>query len=327
LSTISPAQSADEPAPCPVCGGCTIVAHRDLFDDRYGYPGLFILLKCLNCGHRHVPTDFTAEELGRLYTSYYPRKNFDIEGFEAPPEVSRLRAWILGERRSAFRWVPRGVKVLDIGCGTGETLAYYRNRGCEAVGIDADDNVLAIAARHNLKIVSGVFDGSQFESSYFDYVTLDQVAEHVQDPHALMRGVHRVLKPGGRAIITSPNPDSFGARFYDWGWLNWHVPYHMQFYTRRSMAILAQRAGLVLTKVRTITAPDWQYYQWRHVAHFPPQGRKSSFWCPHEVEHKRHWSDKVANRVRPYHVHRFISRALDVLGIGDNHVFLLRKPL
>ena len=69
---------------------------------------------------------------------------------------------------------------------------------------EADGNVRAVAARHDLNIVSGVFDGSQFESSYFDYVTLDQVAEHVMDPHALMRGICRVLKPGGTAVVTTP---------------------------------------------------------------------------------------------------------------------------
>ena len=297
-----------------------------MFDDRYGYPDLFNLQACSRCGHRHVPASFTAAQLGSLYTTYYPRRNFDIESFQAAPELAGFHAWMCGERGSAFRWVPRNVKVLDIGCGTGQTLAYHQNRGCEAAGIEADDNVLAIAARHNLKITSGVFDGTQFESSYFDYVTLDQVAEHVMDPHALMRGVHRVLKPGGEVIITTPNPDSFGARWYGRKWLNWHVPYHMQFYTRRSMEIVARQAKLALTGVRTITASEWQYYQWRHVATFPQLGEKSAFWCPDDVEARGHRSDRLVRKARDRGLHRTISRVLDGLGIGDNRVFFLRKP-
>jgi SAM-dependent methyltransferase len=311
---------------CPICGQPTQTQFGDLYDDRYGYSDLFSLQACLSCGHRHVPASFTAEELGRLYTNYYPRKNFDIESFQAWPETGGFRAWLNGDKGSAFRWVPRNVKVLDIGCGLGHTLAYHQSRGCEAVGIEADDNVLAIAARYNLKITSGVFDGSQFASSYFDYVTLDQVAEHVMDPHALMHGVYRVLKPGGRVVITTPNPDSFGARFHGRKWLNWHVPYHMQFYTSRSMKLVAEKAGLSLTGVRTITASDWQFYQWRHVATFPRRGEKSAFWCPDAVKDMGHKSDRLVDRARRYRLHRVISRALDIAGIGDNRIFFLRKP-
>ena len=310
-----------------MCDAATKVVYREIFDDRYGYPDLFMLRKCRNCGHRHVPAQFTSEELGKLYTTYYPRKELDIESFEPAPEVSGFAAWLQGEYGSAFRWVPRNVKVLDIGCGTGQNLAYHQKRGCEALGIEADGNVLAIAARHNLKVVPGVFDGTQFESSYFDYVTLDQVAEHVLEPHALMQGVCRVLKPGGAAILTTPNPDSLGARLYGRTWLNWHIPYHLQFYTRRSMEIVARRAGLVLTEVRTITPSDWLFYQWRHMATLPQRGQKSGVWCPGAPRSKKGVIEKLLDREFHYlPVHRLISRLLDMLGLGDNRIFILRKP-
>jgi SAM-dependent methyltransferase len=311
---------------CPVCRGQVDEVFGGLFDDRYGYPALFSLRKCRSCGHRFVPAHFTHEELGDLYTSYYPRKNFDIDSFQPAREVAGFRAWLSGERGSAFRWVPKNVAVLDIGCGVGHTLAYHQARGCDAVGIEADDNVLAIAARYGLNIVRGVFDGSQFETSSFDYVTLDQVAEHVLDPVALMRGVHRVLKPGGWVVITTPNPDSLGARLFGRYWLNWHVPYHMQFYTKRSMKKLASAAGLRLAKAYTITASEWQFYQWRHVATFPERGQKSFFWCPGEAKDKPHPLDNLIAKARRYRLHLVISRVLDALGIGDNRVFILRKP-
>jgi SAM-dependent methyltransferase len=327
LNIVSDRSSTGAPVPCPVCNGPTEIVYRDLFDDRYGHPGLFSLQRCSHCGHRHVPASFTAEDVGHLYTTYYPRKNFDIDSFAAPPEISEFRAWLIGEYGSAFRWVPPGVKVLDIGCGTGEALAYHRSRGCEAVGIEADGNVQVVAARHDLKIVSGVFDGSQFESCSFDYVTLDQVAEHAMEPHALMRGICRVLKPGGTAVVTTPNPDSLGARLYGRHWLNWHIPYHVQFYTRRSMARLAQQAGLVLADARTITPSNWLFFQWWHAATFPRRGHRSAFWCPEQSKGVRHEIDKVVDIVRRFvPVHWGMSQVLDALGTGDNHVFFFRKP-
>jgi 2-polyprenyl-3-methyl-5-hydroxy-6-metoxy-1,4-benzoquinol methylase len=272
-------------APCPICRSETELVFQGLYDDRYGYPDLFDLLRCKSCGHRHVPAQFTPEQLGQLYTRYYPRGDFDIESFRAEREEHGFEAWLTGAQASAFRHVPRNVRVLDIGCGIGTTLAYHKNRGCEAFGIEADGNVQAIAKRHGLNISQGIFDGSQFESGSFDFVTLDQVAEHVMDPHALMRGVARVLRPGGKVIITTPNPDSFGARLYGRRWLNWHTPYHIQFYTRRSLRLVAEAAGLKLSGLGVV----------------------------------------MIGLARRLHLQRWISRILDVLGQGDNFVFVLEN--
>ena len=130
---------------CPVCGEDTNVVFKDLYDDRYGYPDAFTLYECGACGHMHIPTNFTPDDLGRLYTQYYPRGNFDLDNFQPEQERKGFRAWLNGERGSAFRWVPRNVRVLDIGCGIGATLAYHKNRGCEAIGMEADGNVQPIA--------------------------------------------------------------------------------------------------------------------------------------------------------------------------------------
>src|SRR4051812_16711810 len=101
---------------CPACGGGTHPRFLGLYDDRYGYPDLFDLLECEKCGHLHIPARFAPEELGKLYTSYYPRGNFDLASFAAEKEKSGFFSWLNGDRSSAFRWVPRGVHVLDIGC-------------------------------------------------------------------------------------------------------------------------------------------------------------------------------------------------------------------
>ncbi len=311
---------------CSICGEASRLLYRDLYDDRYGYPGEFALYVCDSCGHRHIPVAFGSEELTSLYTNYYPRGGFDLDSFRPEREESGFLSWLNGDRGSAFRWVPRNVRVLDIGCGIGSTLAYHAARGCQAVGMEADGNVQAIARRYGLDIRQGVFDGNQFASESFDYVTLDQVAEHVVDPHALLRGVARVLRPGGTVVITTPNAGSFGAHLFGRKWLNWHVPYHIQFYTPRSLKHAARRAGLEVVRARTVTASEWQYYQWMHVLQYPPRGEPSGFWSAKgRVRHVSPFLDRSVSQGRRLRLHRYISRLLDVLGLGDNFVFILRK--
>jgi SAM-dependent methyltransferase len=324
MNLATPVETA---APCPVCNAPTRVMYRDLYDDRYGYPDAFTLYACDACGHMHIPTHFTPEDLGKLYTQYYPRGHFDIEEFQPEEEKSGFLSWFKGDGAGAFRRVPRNVRVLDIGCGIGATLAYHKARGCEAIGMEADQNVQPIAQRYGLDIRQGIFDGSQFDSSYFDYVTLDQVAEHVTDPHALMRGMARVLKPGGKVIITTPNPQSTSARIFGRKWLNWHVPYHIQFYSRESLTRVAEGAGLKLVKMETTTPSEWQLYQWIHVMQFPERGQRSYFWSPRHVPPRRYpVLELLMGVARRLHMQRWISRMLDLVGAGDNHVFILQKP-
>jgi SAM-dependent methyltransferase len=157
---------------------------------------------------------------------------------------------------------------------------------------------------------------------------LDQVAEHVTDPNALFEGIFRILKPGGVAILTTPNAKGLGARLYGRRWLNWHTPYHLQFYTKKSLKVLAKNAGLVFRRRKIITASEWQYYQWRHILSYPAFGESSDFWAPGAQNRKpiSRMADRLLGQARRFSLQQWISRALDIVRLGDNQLFFLRKP-
>ena len=311
---------------CAICGGSTGVFRAGLYDDRYGYPGTFVLLRCQSCGHKMLDADFSETELNALYSAWYPRSTLNLDEFKPYEELHGRRAWLNGEQASAFRWVPRGVRVLDIGCGFGETLAYHRARGCDAHGVDADENVLRAAQRFGLNARAGLFDASNYEPGSFDFVTLDQVIEHVVDPRAFLAGVAKVLRPGGTIILSTPNSNGLGARLAGRRWINWHVPYHLHLFSRRSLAILAQRAGLQVESVRTLTSSRWLKYQWMHLFSRPPEGIPSPFWDAERatlIVPPR--AVRLAEDGERFLAFQIVTRVADALGVGDNYLCFVHK--
>ncbi|GAB1234058.1 class I SAM-dependent methyltransferase [Ferrigenium sp. UT5] len=298
------------------------------YDDRYGYQGSFTLMQCQHCGHEFLDCNLSASELTELYTNYYPRKCLDIANYTPHTEQNGFTAWFNGSGSSAFRWVPRNVRVLDVGCGFGQSLGYHTARGCDVYGVEADENIRRVVEKFGFKVHVGLFDDKVYEQDFFDFVTMDQVIEHVTDPIATLRGVARILKSGGTAILSTPNARGWGSRLFGKRWINWHTPYHLQFFTRESMRQAAEQSGLVLTEVKTVTNSEWLHYQWIHLVTYPKPGKPSWFWSPDKSGARAHQKIMVRllSLLHRTKINHWVTRLLDGLGLGDNFVFILKKP-
>lgn len=316
----------DTGAACPICRAVPTSLSLQLYDDRYGFPGLFPVRVCTGCGHHFVHSSFTPAQVEELYSSYYPRATFDPEAYRPHREARGFLAWLDGERRSAYCHVPEKIRVLDIGCGFCESLGYHEGRGCEAYGVETDRNVESLAREHGFKVQIGLFDPSLYRADFFDYVTLDQVIEHCADPVATLEGVARVLKPQGRVVVATPNGRGLGARLFGGRWINWHAPYHLHIFSERSLEIAAGKGGLRVVKKRTITSSEWLFYQMNHLLLFPLEGEPSQFWSPLA---RRRTSTRICYAVtRLLHalkVNHLVTRLFDLLGVGDGVVYTLER--
>ena len=100
------------------------------------------------------------------------------------------------------RLVPEdgSVTVLDIGCGSGKTLEWFRsrNRQVEWSGVEIEESY-NIADLNNLPPGVNIYDGVNlpFAQESFDFCFSSQVFEHVRRPNELLRDIHRVLKRSG----------------------------------------------------------------------------------------------------------------------------------
>ena len=105
----------------------------------------------------------------------------------------------------------KGKKVLDLGCGFGETAVYWAREGADVEGIDISPGMVAIAQKlvqnyavtKNCHIQQMAAERLDFPSNSFDYIFGDGILHHVDFMHTL-KEVKRVLKDGGIAIFVEP---------------------------------------------------------------------------------------------------------------------------
>jgi len=101
--------------------------------------------------------------------------------------------------------VPHGSRVLDLGCGDGEFLAYLRDtRGCSGYGVEiADANVLACTQRGVNVIQLNLEEGlALFEDQSFDVVLQLETLQHLRNTEKMLRETARVGRIG---IVSFPN--------------------------------------------------------------------------------------------------------------------------
>ena len=99
-----------------------------------------------------------------------------------------------------------GSKVLEAGCGTGQTLALFSRRH-ETIGLDISPAALQLARKNCTHPVHGSIFSMPFCDASFDLVYNSGVIEHFPDPGNIeaVREMARVLKPSGRMVIIVPN--------------------------------------------------------------------------------------------------------------------------
>jgi len=278
---------------CPVCGSTRRrVLYGGLRDNVFFCaPGAWQLHECLDCGSAYLDPRPSAETLHLAYRTYYTH---DEEEVISASDLSRVRyVWrllsngyknwrfgaklnpssllgvplifLLPFKRAAidreFRHLPRtarGGRLLDIGFGSGAFLEIARSIGWEVTGIDPDSKVVSNALKRGLNVYQGDLDVLGGRSNEFDIITLSHVIEHVGKPISVLKACYRLLKPGGKLWLETPNIHSLGrARFHN-NWRGLETPRHLVIFNRPSLHAALKETGF--TEVLDNSQPNPCYF-------------------------------------------------------------------
>lgn len=252
-ATTSPLSAAARPAvpACILCGGTRTAPqypgsaaalptspvserYRITHSERRLVHGI---VRCLECG------------LVTLPLSYAPPVSYEEA---ADPYYIEQAPQRIANAHRLLSLVPAGGRLLEIGCACGFLLVAARERGFAVRGVEMS----AWASRHaretyGLDVHTGTLESAAIPAASLDMVVMADVIEHLHDPPATIREIHRVLAPGGRLLLLTPDVGSLMARLAGprwWGLLDDHYFY----FSRQTLRRLLEREGFAVERVTAL---------------------------------------------------------------------------
>lgn len=181
-----------------------------------------------------------------------------MQTYDNKPESYFVRA-----RSEILPLLPdRAERVLEIGCGSGATLAWLKSigRAGHTTGIELAKHMADVAVNNVDCLIGGDAESllnQESSASIYDLVLCLDVLEHMVDPWQMMHKISHVLKPGGIVIASVPNVRHFSVLMPllfkgQWNYSEEGVldRTHLRFFTRQSAVDLMKTSGLSLKVIK-----------------------------------------------------------------------------
>jgi 2-polyprenyl-3-methyl-5-hydroxy-6-metoxy-1,4-benzoquinol methylase len=188
---------------CNLCGAdeYTVVFPR-------GFAQLHQIVRCNHCDLMYADPQetidcerFASDDHPKVFDVEASRQYFQKQHVQLPDYERALRA--LDEL------LPQRGKLLEIGSYVGVLLNHMRADGWDVTGLEPDQGVADYSrAKYGLNVIAGVLPQPALGDHAYDAVVMLHVIEHMPDPAANLREIHRILRPGGVLVAETPRFDS-----------------------------------------------------------------------------------------------------------------------
>lgn len=152
--------------------------------------------------------------------------------------------------------IPRGIHILDVGCGIGNILfALHANGFRNIYGLDIERQLVEYARRNvpNANFVVADAEHIPFSRQAFDCVACYDLLEHVLKPEKVLGEISRVLKEGGNLYMTAANGYSINDTAFRWGGrILRGRSSHMQKFRRGQVLKILRECGFEVERISEI---------------------------------------------------------------------------
>lgn len=186
--------------------------------------------------------------------------------WEAAPSISyerERRGHLPHQLRTTFRrWIPAGARTLEAGCGLGHFTVAADALGYRAEGLDWSGPTVVSLRERFPRIPWHVGDvrNLQFADGSFDAIYSPGVCEHFREgPVQVLKETHRVLRPGGIAVVSTPCFNEWlqrRAALFDAGGPVNESTFHEYAFTPEGMTSLLEQLGFEVVQIRPYASLD-----------------------------------------------------------------------
>ena len=266
-----------ETVACNMCGNKKYIKLYPGRDRLHGLEGSFHIVRCLRCGLVYTNPRPSEEEIGIFYPSkdYYSYQDYEseslfrrlrriiIEKYYSDNSFNRnetkynpffkVAACLMRARVGGITTFIPGGRILDVGCGSGETLKILKNIGWDVWGLEIDKKAVEIARHKGLNVKYGNLLDGKFPPGFFDVVRFWAVFEHLHRPRETLQEVYKILKRGGELIIGVPNFSSLQSKIFKQRWYHLDIPRHLYHFTKKTLRNMVASEGFRVNNYRFIS--------------------------------------------------------------------------
>jgi 2-polyprenyl-3-methyl-5-hydroxy-6-metoxy-1,4-benzoquinol methylase len=220
--------------------------------------------KCCHCGMQRQHPLPSLDELKSYYEKSY--RDGMYQQFAAAREMKSLTA---AARWQAVRPYVSGQTWLDVGCADGAFLSELVAHKIDAVGIDLSSVAVDKAKARGLTARCETIADHEPAEPY-DVVSAFDVLEHVLDPRDFLAGLHRLVKPGGILVLSTPNLRSFSRLLMRKRWYFYIPEEHLFYFAPQSLSLLLQHSHFELLQRKSVGKPLTFDYSLTQFAQYNP---------------------------------------------------------
>lgn len=219
---------------CFLCRGTAFSSIKRTFGNKH-------IGRCNKCGLVQICPAVTNREYAAFYAD-------DWNHFA--PYLSQIQA----HRRyfqHVLQYVTHCVKqpvksLLDVGCAVGVLLEEAHKFGIAAEGVDISKAAVSYAKKQHLRVFHDTcvsWEKRGGHAKQYDVITALEVVEHEKNPLTMLRAMFRMLRPGGMAVLTTPNFNTVFRTLMEKNWIGYQHREHLWFFTPETMTRLLKQAG------------------------------------------------------------------------------------